>query len=257
MKKIVSTLLIICLASLMVFAQDDRKPVRHGNHLFDRGRYEESITDYAKAIAVTDSASFAPRYDVASSHFFLALDTVNTPEDKRQTEMEQAAKELARLSEAADTSGFADRYYYNKGTVDLNQQNWQGAIDAFRKVLLMDPCDEDARQSYLYAKDRLQQQQQSQQGDGGGDGQNDQNQDQQDQNQDQNDQNQDQQDQNQQPQPQDQQKNQDQQGQQPQKISPEQAEQMLNAIREKEKDTQEKVREKQVKAYTREKEKNW
>ena len=139
---------------------------------------------------------------------------------------------------------------------------------------MANPSDLEAKENYIYAKKKLEDQQKN------GGGQNDQNQ-----NQDQNQNNQDNKDQqNDQQNDQNQQNKQDnkdqdkgqnqnnsqnqnnnqgqnqngQSGQQPVKISPQQAQQMLKAIQAKEKETQDKVnREKAEALKSRQKEKNW
>jgi len=228
--------LVLCEAS---YAQADRHDVRSGNRKFRKGDYVNSDISYRRALA-KDSTSFAAGYNLANNLF-------------RQENIEEASSRLESLSQAAATSVYGSQYYYNKGDVAIAKEDWQGAVDALKESLLRNPGDIEAKENYIYAKKKLEEQQNG----GGGENQ-DQNQDQQDQNGG-GDQNQDQQDQNQ-DQNQDQQ-NQPQQGeQQPQevKISPQQAQQMLQAIQAKEKETQDKVNKEKAEALkSRQKEKNW
>lgn len=240
-------------------AQVDRKDVRRGNRDFRKENFREAEIDYRKAL-VKDSLSVAANYNLASVLY-------------REKDMDQAAKVLERIKDVAPAAESAADYYFNRGDVAIAQQDWQGAVDAFRESLLRNPGDLDAKENYIYARKKLEEQQQNQQ-----QNQNDQNQDQnqdnQDQNQDQN-QNQDNQDQDSQNQNQnDQNQNQDnqnqnrddqddrnqdkpQQGQQP-KISPQAAQQMLQAIQAKEKETQDKVNKQKAEALkSRQKDKNW
>ena len=169
---------------------------------------------------------------------------------------EQAGKIYDKLQETAQTSPYAADYYYNVGNVTAGAENWQAAVDAYRLALLKNPSDMDAKENYIYAKKKLedQQNQQNQQNQDNQDKDKDQNQDNQDQdrnedqNQNQNDRNNDDQNRNSQDQ---------QQGQQP-KITPQAAQQMLQAIQAKEKETQDKVnKEKAQILKSRQKEKNW
>ena len=182
----------------------------------------------------------------------------------RQGSHEQAKKHLDKIKDAAVASPAAADYYYNLGNVAVALEDYQTAVDAYKQSLLRNPGDLEAKENYIYAKEKLKQQQDQQQNQ-----QNDQNQDQnqEQQNQDQN-QNKDQQDQNNdqnkdnQDQNKDQNKdqNQDQQnqsGSEP-KISPQAAQQMLQAIQAKEKETQDKVnKEKAAALSSRKKDKNW
>jgi len=237
-------------------AQVDRRDVRKGNRDFKKENYREAEIDYRKAL-VKDSLSLAANYNLANTLY-------------KGGNHEQAGKCLETVKEIAPASASAADYYFNLGDVAIARQDWQGAVDAFKESLLRNPGDLQAKENYIYAKKKLEDQQ-NQQND---QNQNDQNQDQNDQNQnqDQNDQNQnqdqndqnkdrqnDQQNQNN-DQNQDKQNDQDrqnQQGQQP-KISPQAAQQMLQAIQAKEKETQEKVNKQKAEALkSRQKEKNW
>lgn len=243
-----------------LWAQVDKRDVRRGNRDFRKGGYSEAEIDYRKAL-VKDTASVAANYNLANTLF-------------RQDNPQEAQKTLEKIKETASMSAAAADYWYNLGDAALANKDYRTAVEAFAQSLLRNPGDLQAKENYIYAKKKLQDQQ-NQQNDQNQDGQNDQNQndknqDQQDQdgqndqnkdNQDQNDQNQDQQDRKQDEQDgggQDQQQqNQPQQGQQP-KITPQAAQQMLQAIQAKEKETQDKVKKQKAEALkSRQKEKNW
>ena len=230
-------ILATVLTAVCASAQVDRREVREGNRKFRGGNFRQAEIDYRKA-ALKDSLSVAAQYNLASSLY-------------RQEDYAGAAKALETIKDVAPSHPNSADYFYNAGDVSLQAENYQAAVEAFKQALLRNPGDLDAKENYIYAKKKLQDQQQ----DGGGQD----NQDNQDQDQNQNqDQNQDQQQQQQQQQDQDQ--NQDQQQQQQpreQKISPQQAQQMLNAIQAKEKETQDKVNKEKAQANPNKKEKNW
>ena len=249
LRYIVPVMLLMTMACMSAYAQADRKDVRRGNRDFRKENYREADIDYRKAL-VKDSMSVAANYNLASTLY-------------RQGDMEQAGKVLDRVKEVAPTTASSADYWYNRGDAALGMKDYQTAVDAFAKSLIVRPGDLDAKENFIYARKMLENQQNQQ-------NQNDQNQDQNDQNkndqndqnqdQDKNDQNNDQQDQNQDQDDQNQDRNQNdqsQQGQQP-KISPQAAQQMLQAIQAKEKETQEKVKEEKAKALkSRQREKNW
>lgn len=232
-------------------AQEDKRDVRKGNRDFRKENWKEAEIDYRKAL-VKDSLSMAAAYNLANTLY-------------REGDVEQAGKVMEGIKEVAPASDAAADYYYNLGDVAIAKEDWQGAVDAFKESLLRNPGDLDAKENYIYAKKKLedQQNQQDQNQDQNQDQQNDQNQDQNDQQNDQNknddqqDNKDDQQDQNQNnDQNQQDQQNQPQ-GQQP-KISPQAAQQMLQAIQAKEKETQDKVNKQKAEALkARQKEKNW
>ena len=219
---------------LTAFAQ--KADLRRGNRQFRKGEYAAADISYRKAL-MKDTSSVAAHYNLAGNLY-------------RQQNMEEAAKQLEAVQLTAGEEAFAADYYYNRGDVAIAQEDWQTAVNMFKECLRRSPADLDAKENYIYARNKLMEQQQNQDQNQDQDQQQDQNQDQnQDQQQDQN-QNQDQQDQGDQ--------QQQQQQPQPDQLSPQQAQQLLQAIREKEKQTQEKVDEKKAQALkSRQKEKNW
>lgn len=253
MKYILTSVLAILCAAQM-FAQVDRHDVRAGNRKFKKEDWREADISYRKAL-VKDSTSVAANYNLANTAY-------------RQKNYDEAGKLLDRIKDSAPASSHVSDYWFNAGDVALAKKDYQAAVNAFKSALLANPSDLEAKENYIYAKKKLEDQQKN------GGGQNDQNQ-----NQDQNQNNQDNKDQqNDQQNYQNQQNKQDnkdqdkgqnqnnnqgqnqngQSGQQPVKISPQQAQQMLKAIQAKEKETQDKVnREKAEALKSRQKEKNW
>ena len=221
------------LSSVAAEAQEDKRDVRRGNRDFKKEEYREADIDYRKAL-VKDSTSVAANYNLANTLY-------------RQGDMEQAKKMLENVKESAPATESAADYYFNLGDVAIAMQDWQGAVDALEQSLLRNPGDLQAKENYIYAKKKLEDQQNQQQNQNNDQDQNnDQNQDQQDNQNDQNkddnnddqkdqDNKDDQQDQNNDQNDQDQQKPpQQSQGEQP-KITPQAAQQMLQAIQAKEK----------------------
>ena len=259
MKYILTSVLAILCAAQM-FAQVDRHDVRAGNRKFKKEDWREADISYRKAL-VKDSTSVAANYNLANTAY-------------RQKNYDEAGKLLDRIKDSAPASSHVSDYWFNAGDVALAKKDYQAAVNAFKSALLANPSDLEAKENYIYAKKKLEDQQKN----GGGQNDQNQNQDHNQNNQDNKDQQNDQQnDQNQQNKQdnkdqdkgqnqnnsQDQNNNQGQNqngqsGQQPVKISPQQAQQMLKAIQAKEKETQDKVnREKAEALKSRQKEKNW
>ena len=248
MKRYIFICILTMVSALSATAQVDKRDVRRGNRDYKKENYREAEIEYRKGI-VKDSMSVAANYNLAADLY-------------RQNNAQEAQKVLDRIKDVAPQSENAADYYYNLGDVAIANQDWQGAVNAFQQSLLRNPGDMNAKENYIYAKKKLEQQQQ-QQNDQNQDNQNnqDQNQDQQQNDQNQNDQNKDDQKQDQNDQKQDQQKDQNkqdqQQSQQPQ-ITPQAAQQMLQAIQAKEKETQEKVNKEKAQALrSRQKDRNW
>lgn len=239
--------------------QVDRRDVRRGNRDFRKENFEEAEIDYRKA-QLKDTSSVAANYNLANTLF-----RMENPQDAQKT--------LDRVKETAAVSPYAADYYFNLGDAALANQDYRTAVEAFAESLLRNPGDVQAKENYIYAKKKLQDQQQNQQQNQDNAQNQDQNQNNgQDQNNDQDDRNQDNKDDGQNDQEQngdnedkddrqndggqDQQKQNPQQGQN--KITPQAAQQMLQAIQAKEKETQDKVNRQKAEALkSRQKEKNW
>lgn len=232
LKKIIAAFAALVLV-LPLSAQQEKREVRSGNRAFRSKNYNEAEIDYRKGL-VKDSTSFISAYDLASSLYM-------------QKDYENAARTLDKVADQLPQSEYASRWYFNKGNIALQQQDYKTAVDAFKQALLLDPEDLQAKESYIYAKEKLKDRQDEKNGqdekDGedGEDGEDEK----------------DGQDKQNQPQPQDNQQ-QPQQAPSGQQLSPQQAQQMLKAIQAKEKETQEKVEKaKAQQAQTRRKENNW
>ena len=235
LKKIIAAFAALVLV-LPLSAQQEKREVRSGNRAFRSKNYNEAEIDYRKGL-VKDSTSFISAYDLASSLYM-------------QKDYENAARTLDKVADQLPESEYASRWYFNKGNIALQQQDYKTAVDAFKQALLLDPEDLQAKESYIYAREKLKDRQDEKNGqdekDGedGEDGEDEK----------------DGQDKQNQPQPQDNQQQPQQPQQDPagQQISPQQAQQMLKAIQAKEKETQEKVEKaKAQQAQTRRKENNW
>lgn len=245
------TAALLVLSSAVALAQTDRKEVRAGNRQFKKGNWQKAEIEYRKA-QVKDSLSFAANYNLAGALY-------------KENNFDEAGKSLEKLKDVAPASEHAADYFYNLGNIAVQKKDWKAAVDAYKRSLLQNPDDLDAKENYAYAKQMLKNEEQ-QGGGGGNDQQNNQDQQQNQNNNDQDknkDQNQDQdqkqnndqnKDQNQGDQPKSQQGD----GQGEAKISPQQAQQMLKAVQAREKETQDKVnKEKAALLKSRQKEKNW
>lgn len=201
----------------------ERREVRKGNRLYNKGEYQQSIERYGRAL-MFDPTSFEATYNMGNA--------------MSKAEMYDKAEQMLGRAAADTLRSDSDRAeaYYNLGNTQFRQKKYQEALESYKRSLLLNPDDREAKYNYAYTKHLLDDEQKN--GGGGGNDQNQQGQDQQDQNKDQGQDQQDQQDQNQ---------NQDQQGQgqpRPEGLSQQEQEQMLDAIQAQEDRTQEKLKEK-------------
>lgn len=254
-------------------AQLYRRENRRAGRAFAEGDYEKALQHYEKALQSKGTDSLALMYNRA---YVLHSDRRDSTQNMRLDSL--ALEALDAIAGSVAGTGYEYDYHYTRGVIDIDMENWEGAVDEFRKCILLDPEDMTARENYVFAKEHLkrqqdqqqqdqQQQQNNQDQDQNQDGQQDQqqNQDQngqQDQNGDQQDEDQNKDDQQDQDQNGDRNKDQqDRNGQgQPQesKISQQAAQQILQAMQAKERETQDKVEKKKAAAMkSKQKEKNW
>lgn len=245
-------ILIWAVALLVMFATDlcaqvDKKDVRRGNRDFRKENFREAEIDYRKAL-VKDSVSIAANYNLASTLY-------------RQGDMEQAEKVMKRIEDVIGESASKSDYYYNLGDIALAKKDYRAAVDAFKKSLVVNPSDLDAKENYIYAKKKLEQQNQQNQQNQNKDNKDNKDQDQnKDQNQDnqQNKDNSNQDDNKDNNGGNDRQQNPGQNSENQPNITPQAAQQMLQAIQAKEKETQDKVKKEKAKALkNKQKDKNW
>ena len=223
------------------------------------GATESSVTGISTLLR--DSTSFAASYNLAGALY-------------KMENYSEAKAVLDTVAKAAPESGHASDYYYNLGNTASALEDWQAAVDAYKASLLENPGDVDAKENYIYAKKKLEDQKNNQNNQNQDNQDNKDNQDNQDNQNNQNNQNNQDQDNKDNKDNQDNQNdrnedNRDQNqdngngGSQPQgssqpQISKQAAQQMLNAIMAKEKETQDKVKkEKAAVMKSRQKEKNW
>lgn len=236
-------LLAALLAAVSALGQQmpERREVRKGNRLYNKGEYQQSIDRYGRALML-DPASFEATYNLGN-----ALSKAEMYDKAEQMQNRAAADTLRSDTERAEA-------YYNLGNTQFRQKKYREALESYKRSLLLNPDDREAKYNYAYTKHLLDDEQKN--GGGGGGDQNQQNKDQQGQNnqnqqgQDQNkDQGQDNQDQNKdqgqgQPDGKDGEQGEGEGQPRPEGISPQEQEQMLDAIQAQEDRTQEKLKEK-------------
>ena len=149
MNRILYILVFFMMAALTdASAQVDKREVRRGNREFKKENYKEAELEYFRALA-KDTLSFAANYNMANTLY-------------RQGSFEQAKKHLDKIKDAAVASPAAADYYYNLGNVAVALKDYQTAVDAYKQSLLRNPGDLEAKENYIYAKEKLKQQQDQQ-----------------------------------------------------------------------------------------------
>ncbi|MGB1049224.1 MAG: tetratricopeptide repeat protein [Rhodothermales bacterium] len=247
-------LLFILLAFLMAGPGDGKKKGRQGNALYTQEQYEEAAAKYREGIVSVQEDGFGAVHSRLLNNLGAAL--------YRSGDAEQAS--IAFSSAASMALGTEDlvRASYNAGNAAYRTQQLEQSLEHYRRALLNDPSNQDAKFNYEFVKRQLEEQQDNQQ-----DQENQENQDQQNQDGEQNENNeqqqdeqeqnsQDQGDQQEQEQEQDQQQQQQQQDRDdPTQLSEEEAQRILQALENEEEQLLRQVQ--KMKTRPRRVEKDW
>jgi tetratricopeptide (TPR) repeat protein len=150
---------ILLICSLMVLTAawgqekdilDKIKPREHsftrqGNEAFSEGRYAESETYYMKALD-KNGDYFKAAFNLGDAMY-------------RQERYANAAQQFERASAMATTKDEKGKAFYNLGNARMADKQYDKAIEAYRRSLINDPTNADARYNMLYAMKMLPKQQ--------------------------------------------------------------------------------------------------
>lgn len=190
-------------------AQSDKKLVKEGNALFEKGKFADAELKYRKSLEKTKTP-FVPAFNLGDALY-------------KQGKYDEAASAFSKIAAGKIDKQDKAQVMHNLGNTLLQKKEYEKSIQAYKEALKAAPTDADTKYNLAYAQAMMQQQQQKQK---------------QDKNKDKNDQNKDKQKQDKNQQKQN--KEEQQQQQQPSKIDKQEAERMLEALNNKEKDLQKK-----------------
>lgn len=138
-------LYILCLfAFLGASAQrmPERSQVRKGNRHYHKGDYKPAIERYTQALSYAPESSEA-LYDLGN-----ALYKAELFDKAEQTMIRAAADTLRSDTERAEA-------FYNLGNARFKQQKYKEALESYRRAMLLDPADMEAKYNYAYTKKLL------------------------------------------------------------------------------------------------------
>lgn len=232
--------ILFLFAFLSASAQQmpERREVRKGNRSYHKGDYKKAVERYTQALTYAPG-SFEGTYNLGS-----ALCKAEMFDKAEQTMARAAADTLRTDKERAQA-------FYNLGNAQFLQKKYKEALESYRRSLLLDPADMEAKYNYAYTKKFLDENE-NQNSENNNNQQQEQDKNQQEQpqdnNQEQQDSNKEEQDGQQDPSESDQNDKNNNEGQEqpvPAGISEQEQQQMLDAIQAQEDRTQEKLKEKQ------------
>jgi tetratricopeptide (TPR) repeat protein len=136
-------LTLFCLPS---FAQQERKPVRDGNALYQQKKYAEAEQKYDEALKLKPNL-VEGIYNKANIQF-------------QKKEYEEAAKQYETAAALSSNPAVKSKAYHNMGNAYLEAGKYKEGIDAYKNALKLNPADADTKYNLAYALQKMKQEQQ-------------------------------------------------------------------------------------------------
>ncbi len=255
------------LFPFLIYSQEKEKPVkikvaekqilRSGNDLYKEKRFVDAEVKYKKALKQN------PHYETAGYNLGNAV--------YEQNRFKEALPQYELVAKSTKDLETKAKSFHNIGNVSMKEKQYDKAIDAYKKSLLLNPIDEETRYNLALAQKLKKDEQQNKDKDKNKDKEKDKNKDKNDQNKDkkkeegddeQKDKDQNEGDDNKDKKDQDkgckdEKKNKQQPKPQPNKLSQQQIQQLLEAMNNEENKTQKKVNARKERGKKVKKEKDW
>lgn len=157
---ILSVLLLLCAGAASAQKYPERKEIRQGNKLYEKGDYPGAELSYLRALEAK------PGSVEATANLAGAL--------YKQGRYEEAAGAAGKAARDSTAGEYASGAFYNEGNAWFQQRKLEEAIEAYKNALRRNPYDQQAKFNLAYVQKLLEKDKNG----GGGGGQNDRNQDQ-------------------------------------------------------------------------------
>jgi len=125
--------ILFLVPGLFVTAQDPDQLLREGNAQYSRQEYKEAEATYAKAMEL-QPGNMKARFNRANTLV-------------RLSRMDEAIKEFDEVAFRSTDNAVKAKAYYNKGVVYSGQNKLDESIDAYKKALMTNPADSQAREN--------------------------------------------------------------------------------------------------------------
>lgn len=123
--------IISLLLGQLLYAQDATQLLVKGNKEYTAGRFEEAAKWYEKALA-KDPANQKAAYNYSNSLF-------------KKQQYQDAASGFEKLASESKALDLQQHSLYNQGVALTRDNKLEESIEAYKKALLLDPADADAR----------------------------------------------------------------------------------------------------------------
>lgn len=149
MKKIlVFGILFFSIFANSLFAENVKDYIKKGNSFYSQKRYKSAEIEYRKALEFDPTNNYA-KFNLGNAYY-------------KQGNYDEAMKQFDAVNRSKFNKNDLSKAYYNLGNSMLQAQKYEDAIESYKKSLLNNPEDYDAKYNLEYARRMLQQQIQSQ-----------------------------------------------------------------------------------------------
>ena len=145
MNRFILLILILPLASA-INAQDSNTLVNRGNQYYQQSQFDVAEIMYRKALK-DNNKNFAAQFNLANSL-------------QMQKKYEDAINVLERLADNTNEASLKSSVYYNEGVAYTKSKDLEKSIEYYKKALVYNPTDKEARENLQKALLELKQQQQ-------------------------------------------------------------------------------------------------
>jgi len=125
--------ILFFVPGLIAMAQDPDQLLREGNAQYSRQEYKEAEATYTKAM------------ELQPGNMKARFNRTNTL--VRLSRMDEAIKEFDEVAFRSTDNAVKAKAYYNKGVVYSGQNKLDESIDAYKKALMTNPADSQAREN--------------------------------------------------------------------------------------------------------------
>jgi Ca-activated chloride channel homolog len=136
-------LFFFCLLSLTSTAQQERKPVRQGNELYQQKKYDEAEKKYDEALQKKPNLTEGI-YNKGNVQY-------------QKKDFENAKKQFETAAALSNSPHVKAKAYHNLGNVFLKEKKYKESVDAYKNALRLNPNDADTKYNLAYAMQMLKQ----------------------------------------------------------------------------------------------------
>lgn len=131
MLKLVFIGALVLATAVRVDGQHINEHLLDANSFYKQKKFDQALTEYQKSMAqgANDPVS---NYNFGNALF-------------RTSHFDEAASAFERSAAASETPHVKQRSYYNQGVSFSKQQKLEQSIAAYKKAVILNPADEDAR----------------------------------------------------------------------------------------------------------------